>query len=838
VNIQELKTSFSAGQLIVLAEREGLAVKGNRFQCPGKCSDDPRSCAVSDVDGKAIWECHHCKIGGSVIDFAMALRDVDEHDAILWLEGADTPAVCIAPKKPPMNGADLWPTLSPSDDAGERYLASRGLAGALGEVRFNVGSSGNEWLDARARSGYRVAVPLKDFSGAVRDFQLRSVSPTVDKKFAKLSLVGTRPPGNCFGNPDAIGPGKRIYVAEGMADTLALRCAGVDAIGAPGCEQLAKLALIINARSEVVCCPQNDAKHQSENGFNALRIALGKRGRFSRVLTTPAPHKDLAEWIQAVGVEAFRRGLEVVSEPSNPHKQPTLAEAQAECAPDIFAPSISAPKDDEWPEPERLDLDLLPVLPLDPQLIPEAFRAWCLDESFRLQCPLEFIAIPAMVSVGSVIGRQVEIRPLERDTWGELANMWGMIIGMPSERKSPAFGKAMAPIRHVEALEYKAFDERNKKYEKDEKVKRTVLEGLIKKLIAKGQDHSEAQARLDAIPPPPSLKRYIVSNVTPEKLIDLIVENPNGLLQSVDELAGWLAGFEKEGREDMRTNFLSGWSGKEGVHVDRIGRGSSHAEHVCLSVIGTIQPPVWSSYVRDSMNGSKNADGLAQRFQFAVWPDSTKSTRVIDQYPDHEARQRATKVFEALANIDLGRLEARQGEFDKVPFLRFDEAAQAFAKEYLRLQRGRMFGDDEHEAVKSHRAKSEKTFASIALAIALVDWADGTGPGGCVSKAALDKAIGWIEYLESHSKRIYSCATKESTSGLKVLSAKIRAGALGDCFSARDVLQRTWAGLSSRLDVEKNLTSLVDAGWLREMVQKPLHGGRSTTKYVKNPKIR
>ncbi len=53
--------------------------------------------------------------------------------------------------------------------------------------------------------------------------------------------------------------------------------------------------------------------------------------------------------------------------------------------------------------------------------------------------------------MGSVIGRQIGIRPKRLDSWTEVANLWGMIVGRPGMMKSPAMSEALAPLKRLEA---------------------------------------------------------------------------------------------------------------------------------------------------------------------------------------------------------------------------------------------------------------------------------------------------------------------------------------------------------------------------------------------------
>ena len=64
-----------------------------------------------------------------------------------------------------------------------------------------------------------------------------------------------------------------------------------------------------------------------------------------------------------------------------------------------------------------------------------------------MQCPLDFVAIPALVALGSVLGRKIGMRPKRKTDWIEVPNLWGGIVGRPGMMKSPAMGEALKPLQ-------------------------------------------------------------------------------------------------------------------------------------------------------------------------------------------------------------------------------------------------------------------------------------------------------------------------------------------------------------------------------------------------------
>ena len=91
------------------------------------------------------------------------------------------------------------------------------------------------------------------------------------------------------------------------------------------------------------------------------------------------------------------------------------------------------------------------MLPFDQRLLPKVFRDWVGDIAERMQCPVEFLAVGAMVAAGSVVGNRVGVQPKQLDTgWVEVPNLWGAIVGRPGVMKSPALAQVLLPLRQLE----------------------------------------------------------------------------------------------------------------------------------------------------------------------------------------------------------------------------------------------------------------------------------------------------------------------------------------------------------------------------------------------------
>jgi len=91
--------------------------------------------------------------------------------------------------------------------------------------------------------------------------------------------------------------------------------------------------------------------------------------------------------------------------------------------------------DDQLPLP----LPKLPPVPTFPlEILPDNVRDFVIDQAERARFAPDFLAIPLMCSIGSLLGRKLGIRLKAQDDWTEFGNVWGVIVGSPSSMKSPA----------------------------------------------------------------------------------------------------------------------------------------------------------------------------------------------------------------------------------------------------------------------------------------------------------------------------------------------------------------------------------------------------------------
>lgn len=489
-------------------------------------------------------------------------------------------------------------------------------------------------------------------------------------------------------------------------------------------------------------------------------------------------------------------------------------------------------------EPKPLTVELRPVATLELEMLPLSLRDWISDVAERLSCPVDFVAIPALIGLGSLLGR-ITIRPKRYDSWGVIPNLWGIISARPGSKKSPAANEAIEFLERFQAEALKEYAEQMKECEIDMKIDEAMKAQAKKTLHSSAKPNVERET-LKAMHFDndseeiviPTLKRYLVNDTTVEALGVTLQQNPRGVFVNRDELTGWLSGLDKQGREMDKAFYLEAFNGtKRNFIYDRIGRGQLVIPHVCVSLFGTIQPGPLTQLIKASGEKSKQRDGFISRFQMLAYPDPVPYRRV-DRFPNLEAKNRALNVYEFFDSITPESIGANVGGEWELPFLRFNKEGQEIFDKWLDDLEGRLASGKETTLIEEHLSKYRSLMPSLALLFHVANIADGADPGPISGHATL-MAAAWCEYLESHARRIYGQSHDSDTETLERLGERLTE--LPNPFTLTDLIRKKWGGLTHSKDVEPLLIQLHDRGWIVGGTVQT--AGRPAKKFWVNPSL-
>jgi len=493
----------------------------------------------------------------------------------------------------------------------------------------------------------------------------------------------------------------------------------------------------------------------------------------------------------------------------------------------------------EWPKPESIQSELPPVLAFSEGLLPVPFRPLIGDLAERMQVPLDYPAVVMVSCLAGAVNRRGVIQPKANDTgWVVVPNLWGGIIAPPGYLKSPIIQAVTRPLIRIQTEFWQEHQEALTEFE------RVKEEHELRQAAWKEQFNSHAKSGKAAPERPgaelcePKLRRLIVNDATFEAMHQTMSENPAGILVVRDELTGWWSVLDRAGREGERAFCLEAWNGDSSFTVDRIGRGTIHVPHCCMSMLGAIQPGRLRSYLADALKDGPSNDGMIQRFQNLAWPDATADWTYVDRPPDPKCEEIATRVFRRLVALDP----------ENPARFRFAPDAQELFVVWLADLEFKVRGGELHPALISHLSKFRSLMPTLALLFELADRTSSEGFDGAslaksenfVSLKHAQQAAAYCEYLESHAHRIYSCIVKPQVQAARELADKIKQRKVGadGFFSCRQVYLKGWSGLDTPEAVKQVADILQDAAWIREVpgVSGP-SGGRPLNRYEVNPRI-
>jgi hypothetical protein len=384
----------------------------------------------------------------------------------------------------------------------------------------------------------------------------------------------------------------------------------------------------------------------------------------------------------------------------------------------------------DLPDPEEFPIAALPI----------TLRQFVREAAASVGCPVDYVGLSALAAASAAIGDTRRIA-LKKD-WTEGAAIFGMIVGGPASKKSPAMNLALRPVRERQMALKTEYERQKEEY----KVAYANYANALK-------DDPDARE-----PDKPTLRRTYADDTTVERLADILKENRRGLLIIKDELSAWLGSMNqyKQGGKGADRQFWLSAHTNQPVSVDR----KSLEEPVIVarpfvSIVGGIQPEVLPDFGKD------RGDGLIDRFT-PVYPKPQIGRWTDDEISDHVREEYARTIG------SLYKLRHAGGEEDPFPsrVSMTDEAKALFVAEYNRLH-------DELEApgfpqrLRPAWGKLEAYLARFALIIAMtriaeLDDSNDTNDSDFrefrekVTSEDMAGAAKLLRYFKNHVRRVYT----------------------------------------------------------------------------------
>lgn len=316
-----------------------------------------------------------------------------------------------------------------------------------------------------------------------------------------------------------------------------------------------------------------------------------------------------------------------------------------------------AAEEKKSPAPRIRSIEPYRPFPLDS--LPSVVWSYVRQGAAALGCDLAFVALPVLAVLASAIGKTPVIR-LKRG-WTEQAILWTGLVAESGALKSPAHDLGVSYLYTVQERMIAEFRQQCAEY--GEKLKEWK-EAKKKHKAGEGEDPGEQ-------PEPPVLRRVIVSDITIEKLAEILADNPRGRLVARDELTGWIASFTKykgkQGGTDVPNWLQLNRAGTLIVDRKTGDRRTLFVKRASVSVCGTIQPGVLARALTADLLDS----GFAAPKLLAWATCLPKKWSETETDPDSESMYQ--DLLEALLRLDFDEKGGRKGP----RILRLSEQAKA-----------------------------------------------------------------------------------------------------------------------------------------------------------------
>jgi putative DNA primase/helicase len=523
---------------------------------------------------------------------------------------------------------------------------------------------------------------------------------------------------------------------------------------------------------------------------------------------------DFRDWLKAGGTpEAFRKLIDA--------------------APDILL-AWNAPKA-SWNGFERI-----------PRFDADEMLHWSIRYRIEyladdLQSPVDAIAASVIAGLSAVIGAKVFLYPkVHSMTWRVYACLWYLLVSPPGDKKTAIQKAALAMLFQFDKELGLLNKERAAAREAEEsilRIEKRQLEANLAVAIEKGGDVAFLQeqlarkvARLNELADE-GKRAVIVGDVTPEKLMELLVQNPVGLCKFHDELGGWYRSLDKGTVSDARSLYLEVWNGGE-IKVDR--KKGSFSGWSILSFISSTQPDWLKSIIDEIVAGTEQNDGLIARFGLIIAHD-----RPIGAFKWHDApfHPEGWMLFEEVFRR-LWELEVPEDQ----KALHFDAEAQAFVVEWMENHHNTWRDSPARPALRSHMDKQVSLFCSLSIIFHMLFCFEAGEFNNANSKFSkqisihsVRMAASWCRYIGYHVRKVYEPKHGYWDPAVRSFAAQVMAGKIIDGMSRTDILLKRFQHLKTAKDLDRALQGLRELNLVQE-TETFQPGGVRTQKVIRiNP---
>lgn len=485
-------------------------------------------------------------------------------------------------------------------------------------------------------------------------------------------------------------------------------------------------------------------------------------------------------------------------------------------AADLHTVKTYEPPTGDWQEPIPLaSQNETPPFPVGD--LPSWMQPHVLAVAAEQQVAVDLPAMLGITALAFVNVKKYRVRVFSE--WVEPLNLYTLTALPPSAGKSPVFKRMFKAIEKRETALVEEAESRAQIVAQ----KRRIIEKRMHKAEQSGDDF-EAKVALDELMKTPAVvpPRFIVDDITVEKLVDMLNEQ-NGRLALLSDEGGLFDAMV--GRYSEKVNldpYLQAWSGGT-IRSDRIGRGTVIVQDPQLTIGVTVQPSVIEALAAKPELAGR---GLTARFMFSIPEDFVGNRDFLTlRRGDRAAADRYDAHIGAML-VDEPPAEPREMELT-------DDALTLFMqwRQWLEDQRK---PDGDMRPMATWSTKLESSVVRLAALLAL---ADGNEE---VRAEEMRRAFNIGDYWIAHARLAHDLwGTSEVVQKAKVIVRWAGDRKLEE-FSVRDLYNERRTEFPDAGSTVAPLKLLMERGWLRPLFDGDLVIGRrgvESPKFKTHPKV-
>ena len=364
--------------------------------------------------------------------------------------------------------------------------------------------------------------------------------------------------------------------------------------------------------------------------------------------------------------------------------------------------------------------------PFPVEVFPEPIQEIITATNKSLKFPIDFIGSSILYAVSVAIGNTHRVEIMKE--WQENAVLYLCLVGRAGTNKSHPFSFALKPIEQRDNLKFQKYQ--------SEKLEYDTISALTKK---------EREKQGSGEPVKPIWEQHLLTDFTPEALIEVHKFNKRGLGVYADELASWFKNFNRYNKGSEEQFWLTAWSGKP-IRINRKTSEPAYIPFPFISVAGTIQ-----TGVLNELADNRIENGFFDRLLFVV-PDNLKKEYWSETELNPEIVENWQTIISNLLDVSINQDENNNPQPE---ILRFTPEAKKLLFEWQRESTDQS-NEPENEAVSGISAKIEVYAVRLALILQMMRYSCNEGSKQAIEIEAVQGALQLVEYFKKTAIKVRS----------------------------------------------------------------------------------